>query len=156
MSEIQIQQNSQSQNIVSRDGRLLCSPRNPVHEAQIWYSRQNLSNEDHNLLILGFGAGYHVQEVCRNHPKSNVFVLELDEETKSFANEYEFKFISTQNLKNKNFDAICPFRPAWQGFEKDYLSIFTELTPRMKFLIQNSQCSENELKIWQCLRELVI
>lgn len=135
--------------ILERGGRLLCSPRNPQKEAQDWLARQKISPSDRRVLILGYGAGYHIREFKNVFPSIEIHILELDQSL----HQNEFYFIN--NPRADDYDAILPFRPSWAGQETEYLHYFLELTGRGQnpdIFFQNKQ---DEMKIWQCLRELI-
>lgn len=135
--------------ILERDGRLLCSPRNPQKEAQDWLIRQKINSSDCRVLVLGFGAGYHVQELKNVFPNIRVDVLELDQRLQREG----FHFV--KNPKHGEYNAILPFRPAWAGLETEYLKFFLELTGRGESPEVFFQGNQDEMKIWYCLRELI-
>lgn len=135
-------------NTVSRNGRLLCSPRNPVKEAVDWLKRQNITSEDRSVLVLGYGAGFHVHELKKQFPNLNIHILELDMNY----NNVDFQFVTNPNMEE--YDAILSFRPAWAGMEEKYLKLYLQLTGRDQN--PDSFFSEfDEQKIWYCLRELI-
>lgn len=134
---------------IERNGRLLCSPRNPVKEASDWVQRQKLTGYDQNVLILGFGAGFHVVELQKQFPNLKIEIYEIDPD---FRNS-EFSFIS--DLHSEKYDAILAFRPAWAGFEAQYLQQYLHLTGRDQNPETQFQDNQDELKIWQSLRELL-
>lgn len=135
--------------ILERNGRLLCSPRNPQKEAQDWLLRQKVNEKDRTALVLGYGAGFHVQELQKQFPHLKIEIYEMDPKLR----DDQFHFV--QNIEANNYDVILPFRPAWAGYEKEYLSHYLRLTSRDQNPDLIFQSDASELKIWQCLRELV-
>ena len=135
-------------NTASRDGRLLCSPRNPIKEATDWLSRQKITIEDRSVLVLGFGAGFHVRELQRQFSNLKIHILELD------SHYVNSDYVFTNNPKSEDYDAILAFRPAWAGLEEKYLKYYLQLTGRD----QNPDTfflNIDEQKVWYCLRELI-
>lgn len=137
-----------------RNGRLLCSPRNPTKEAQDWVLRQKISNEDRTVLVLGFGAGFHARELHVQFPNLQIEIYELDEQIRDESFSF-IKNLSVNTQDNKKYDAILAFRPAWAGYESEYLRQYIQLTGRD--IDPEKYFSEQvaDLKIWYCLRELV-
>lgn len=140
---------SQKLGRIERNGRLLCSPRNPAKEAQDWLQRQKLSLHDRCVLILGFGAGFHVHELQTQFPNLQIEIFEFDPD---FHNS---KFHFVHDLQSEKYDAILAFRPAWAGFEAQYLQLYLKLTGRDQNPELHFQNNQDELKIWQSLRELI-
>ena len=134
---------------IERNGRLLCSPRNPMKEAAEWLQRQKLTVHDQAVLVLGLGAGYHVQELCRQFPNLKVEIFELDPQFRN--SQYHF----VEEPFSEKYDAILAFRPAWAGYEAQYLTAYLKLTGRDQNPDQQFLNQQDELKIWQSLRELI-
>ena len=126
-----------------REGRLLCSPRDPQMEAKKWCARYpQVSNKP--VVIIGLGAGHHVLEWIQQNQHSEVVVLEKDQ---SFLDAFECERALPENLKiiavksvesfvgselwisllENGFHTLA-FKPAWQGAEKFFLDLYLGLT----------------------------
>ncbi len=134
---------------IERNGRLLCSPRNPIKEAADWVQRQKLTMQDETVLVLGFGAGVHIKELQKQFPNLKIEICELDPVFRN--SEYHF----ANDLLAEKYDAILAFRPAWAGYEAEYLHHYLSLTGRDQNPELQFQNNQDELKIWQSLRELL-
>lgn len=107
--------------VPSLQGRLFCSRRDPVKEAETWCRQVEASYQSAKaVLILGLGAGFHIVTLP---PREKVFVLELRQdliEMFSIRNpefSSQVQFISPET----EWDAtVLEFRPAWLGLEKEY------------------------------------
>jgi hypothetical protein len=162
VNDLKVEQNSHGQMIVSRSGRLLCSFRDPLREAQSWLSRQKIDSFDRQVLVLGYGAGHHICLLEQTFPTMKIFILELDDRLHS----KDRHFLS--EAATSAYDAVLAFKPAWAGFEELYLNQYLKLTGRdqkmsqvflekIQFRLPKSEIldGDEEVKIWQCLRELV-
>jgi hypothetical protein len=163
--------NPKDQTIASRDGRLICSPRDPIAEAKSWLVSQKLNQNDKRILVLGAGVAHHIQAAAQELPNSKIDVIELDRETHDYArknNSYtgQVNFYSNiEEVTGNTYDAILSFRPAWTGYEKEYLEIYLDKTDRsalseISFKLKNADFDENksqdeEAKLWKTLRELI-
>lgn len=117
--------------IFSRDGRILCSPRDPQKEAQQWCQRQSQTRLGLPVLIIGVGAGYHIAEYAERNPNASVFAYDLDGAT---LQNFREVFGSLKNVKligPAEVDGLLPqfpyvfvFKAAWQGLEKEFLSAY--------------------------------
>ena len=169
--------NPNGQLIASRDGRLLCSPRDPVREANIWIEKQKLTGSDLDIAVLGAGAGHHINAIQNLCPNARITVLELDEDTLNFFQTLPIsqavKCINeTTEFEHILFDAILSFRPSWTGYEKKYLDVYFKLTQRdilseASFRLKGydfdeadkrattQNLNEEDVKLWRVLREMV-
>jgi hypothetical protein len=136
MSSLSIQINDRGQKVISRDGRLMCSPRDPEKEAQSWMERQKIKASDSSVLVLGLGAAYHIHELRAQFPQLKIDVLELNSDT-SLALQDQFTgqntvtlYSSADELEQKQYDHILCFRPAWIQYESSYLEYFLRLTQK--------------------------
>lgn len=85
---------------VRKHGKFIHSPYDPVSEAQAIISRSNIP-DDGNVIVLGFGMGYHVSEIIRRKLRCvNVYVVEPDPAV--FSAALRGRDV-TDILKNKNF-----------------------------------------------------
>ena len=170
MSPIQASFNPEGLEILSREGRLLCSPRNPLKEAEEWVLRyKELIGLTNNIAIVGCGAGYHVLELEKKYPNKNILVFDLDFAFSNIEKKFKSKLILDKNAKKIRSDfmdffsswpVVLAFRPAFQPFEKEYIQLWMDLTERTaenenKLLQSKGYESEEEAKIWMCLRELI-
>ena len=140
MMLVEEQKNSFGQRILSRDGRWICSPRDPVKEAAEWCRRQKLVAEDRTAVVLGGGAGHHLLQLAAENSKLKILAVELDPTTLSSTE----MFLQTNGLKQERveiidrasaealictqYDIVLNFRPAWAGFENQYMALYFQLT----------------------------
>jgi hypothetical protein len=137
---------------VERDGRALCSRRDPVKEARDWVARQRLFPFDRTVVVLGFGAGYHLEELRRSKPELKIFVYELDPDLSSSISEQGFEQlleISSALESSLQPDVFLSFLPSWVGYEVQYEKAFEQATARA-WTPQQEESPE-----WNILKELV-
>lgn len=64
--------------VLRYDGRLLASAHDPLLEAESWLSgRKTMLTRVKSVFVLGSGAGYHIEAICRNTP-ARVIVIDKD------------------------------------------------------------------------------
>jgi hypothetical protein len=134
---VSVYTNEHGHQVMSRSGRLLCSPRDPVREAQGWLSRQKIAASDQRILVLGLGAAYHLKELLVAYPQVQVHVLELNEETRMSQGEWLEQestrvavYSSVDALFKNNYNLILSFRPAWSQYEVPYVHALLFLTQK--------------------------
>lgn len=67
--------------VLKKDGKLLASAFDPVREATVWADKIKAGvDEGETVIILGMGAGYHVEELALSCPKNPIYVVEKDAE----------------------------------------------------------------------------
>jgi|GEM_PF-5256523 len=111
-----------------RDGRLLCSPRNPEQEARHWLEQINLRSDDRDIVVVGLGAGHHVRILAASNPLLRVCVVELNAELRQrFLPPASVRVLDPDSEIQK-IDYVVGFRPAWQAMEKDYLQVYVKLS----------------------------
>lgn len=65
--------------VLRYEGRLLSSAIDPSAEAEEWLKRRStMLARVKNVLVIGAGSGYHIEEVCR-HTSAQVIVIEKEE-----------------------------------------------------------------------------
>lgn len=166
--------------IPQREGRLLCSPRNPELEAQKWCQSYSFRSFQQNVIIVGLGAGYHVDEFVQRNPSLHVTVLEKDESLiQSFQSSKKYRssglhgsptiihvIDADEFIKSDigldlllNNDGVFPFKPCWQGAEKFFVQLFLNFNQKHQDSYQKSRAvvdwNSNEESLWKCLREMV-
>ena len=133
-----------------RQGRPLCSRRDPVKEARDWLASLRILTSDKKVAVLGFGAGFHVRILQSEFPFLEVGILEFDEQIQH--QNPSFNFRSFQDLVNDSqIDMFLPFRPCWVGFEAKYQKSLMSLTQRQQLLNSEDWSSEEAL----ILKELI-
>ena len=66
--------------VLRYEGRLLASAVDPLAEAEEWIrSRLTMLSRVKSIFVLGSGAGYHIEVICRNTP-ARVIVIDKDPE----------------------------------------------------------------------------
>lgn len=170
MSHLQWTDTPSGIQILSRQDRLLCSPRNPFKEAEEWVERnKNLIQAATHLGVVGAGSGIHIQVLEKNYPNKNICVFELDPDFSKIEKKFQSQLIIgndpaliRENQKEffQNWPVIIPFRPAFQPMDAAYVEFWMGLAQRTqvttdKLLKGSGYISAHEEKIWTCLRELV-
>ncbi len=125
------------------EGKPLCSKVNPDREAKAWAERAvgRLYKSTDTLIILGYGAGYHVEEL-RKITKHNIVVFEVIEEIVSSALEDKqlkviffskvddvLKNIKLKDMFSKKFQVLQHY-PSTSPFLGEYESIRHAITAR--------------------------
>lgn len=107
-----------------RNGLALCSQRQPITEARVWVS-QVLPQLKKTIFVLGVGAGYHVEELCRMHPDAHVVTIDFDAELQpdllihpNFSPGQVWAEIIHPYI-DRGFQ-VLKFRPAWAGRENQF------------------------------------
>lgn len=103
------------------EGKPLCSKIHPDREASAWVERLvgKLYNTTDAIIVLGYGAGYHVEELKKktNH---NIIVFEAIEEIASAAiedNQVKIVFFSNVDDVLKNIKIKSIFTKKFQIFQ---------------------------------------
>ncbi len=111
------------------DGRFFCSRRDPKREAQSWLqSQRRLISENKTLVVLGLGAGFHI-EALQAAVTNPIHVIELRPELIGHwqIHNSESKIqVSPSIVPSENLQ-ILEFRPAWNGLEVRYENLSREL-----------------------------
>jgi hypothetical protein len=170
MSQFEWSLSEDKHQILSRDGRLLCSPRNPVKEAIDWVDRNRTLIEAANAVaVVGIGAGHHIQFLEESYPQKKLLVFDIDSKfsfiNKNFKSEVVLG-IDADHLRASNAEffgqwpVVLAFRPAFQPMERQYVHFWMKLAQRdqsttEKLMSGRGYESAEEAKIWLCLREFV-
>lgn len=159
------QSNSQSRSVLFENGKALCSYLNPEKEALAWVARQEIQKMT-DVLILGLGAGYHVEQLLRQAPHLSISVVDFRPECFRFFEE-EFPYSSNKvkcfylrdgaHLDQRIFNfvsdiqpLVLPFRPAWQNHEHQFADLYTQMTFRSLEVLEkvfHQQISSQEMDL---------
>lgn len=106
-----------------RDGRSLCSVRDPQKEARVWAQRVGLTAR--SIFVLGHGAGLHVEQLSHLAGARRVMSIDFDRELKPeiLLNPEESGEVIWQSLLREHLEAgfqVLSFRPAWAGRENAF------------------------------------
>ncbi|MGE7544925.1 motility associated factor glycosyltransferase family protein [Sporosarcina newyorkensis] len=53
---------------------------NPLHEAKVWVEKETKYLKDlENIIVIGVGAGYHIQQLAERFPKHKITVIEFND-----------------------------------------------------------------------------
>lgn len=154
-----------------REGRALCSLRDPVREAQLWLQSQKVRWADGEIgkvpfLVLGLGAGFHVDLLVSQNPNAKIHIFEVDQiliekfqEKKMSSNLFFWNESEKNNLKEalfSQFPIVVGFRPAWFAAESSYIDVESYFLGQqnIKQIVSHSLPSEESLE-WKILREVV-
>lgn len=151
MIEVQVSKNGAL--VVSENEKALCSTYDPLQEASVWVQRIDLRNMKH-ALILGLGAGHHIEELLKQAPDVHLTVVdhrpglfEIFEEHRSvIADRVQFFCLGQGTyLDDRIFNfiedfqpTVLAFRPSWKNHEKHFSDLFTSLTFRNLEMIERS------------------
>lgn len=170
MSQFEWSLSEDKHQILSRDGRLLCSPRNPIKEAIDWVDRnRSLIDVTNAVAVVGIGAGHHIQFLEESYPNKKILVFDIDSKYSFIAKTFKSEVvlgIDADHLRQQRSEffeqwpVVLAFRPAFQPLERQYVHFWTKLAQRdqstkEKLLMGKGYESAEEAKIWLCLREFV-
>lgn len=166
--------------IATRADRLLCSPRDPIIEARRWVERHSQMSSVNGVIVVGLGAGHHIDALVAAHPDLSVLVIEVSENLCTEFVRLRGERASgkvTQVCVGQSEDlllrpeyanaiahgyAVLSFRPSWQGAELEFTELYHIALSR-----DLAQLSQTELQLgagtfrgslaeqWACLGELV-
>jgi len=158
--------------VPSRDGRFLCSQRDPQREAQNWMDmhRQFCTFGD-VIVVMGLGAGFHLDLLLKEFSTLRVDVIELcpvlieswtekNPDAKDRVNFLSSSDLSEFELVKQKMPVILDYRPAQWGLEGQYQRIFEFLLGgdvSIKNIAQDLSVNDQSLdaKTWRALEELV-
>jgi len=139
--------------VVKENENALCSTYDPLQEASAWVQRMDIKKMQH-VLVLGLGAGHHIEELAKQAPQIRLSVLdhraeliELFETHHPFISDRVqfFCFDKQKGIDDRLFDfiedlqpTILCFRPSWKGHEVFYADLFASLTFRNLQMIERS------------------
>lgn len=106
-----------------RDGRSLCSVRDPLKEAKAWAQRASLTAR--TIFILGHGAGLHVEQLSHLAGARRLISIDFDRELKPeiLLSPEESGNVIWQSLLCEHMEPgfqVLSFRPAWAGRENAF------------------------------------
>lgn len=143
--------------VVTENEMSLCSTYDPLQEASSWVQRLDLKSLK-QALVLGLGAGHHVEELLKQAPDVHLTVVdnrpelfELFEAHRSLlADRVQFFCIQGgSHLDDRIFNfiedfqpTVLAFRPAWKNHEKHFSDLFTSLTFRNLQMIERAVKSQ--------------
>lgn len=145
--------------IVCEGDVALCSTYDPLQEALTWSQRANLKNIE-QVVVLGLGAGHHIEELVKQNPKTKVTVIDVRPELFDIF-EQNYPLLTDQirlfNLRDGfDFDdriynflekfqpTVLCFKPAWNNHEKYFSDLFASFTFRNLKMIERSLKKEIE------------
>ena len=153
---------------LQRNGKFLCSSRDPIKEAKAWlqtYAHQ-LAKAD-TVVVIGCGAGFHLTELLNTYPKIVVEIIELEVALFEQWKKTDLRFQNQQQVGLVQFSTasvcklILEFKPSWVDYEKEYQSIAdslldTKLGDIKTICLNLTQDNQSaEAKIWRALREMI-
>ena len=139
--------------VVKENENALCSTYEPLQEASNWVQRID-TKKIQQALVLGLGAGHHIEELVKQAPHIQLSVLdhrsqlvELFETHHPFVFDRVkfFCFHKENGIDDRLYDfvedlqpTILCFRPSWKGHEIFYADLFASLTFRNLQRIERS------------------
>ena len=168
MSEVHSLEEFVGQLPPSRQGRLLCSPRDPQREAQRWLERITIRPDVEHLLLLGLGAGHQLLALHKAHPEKKITVFEsnkalvemfqrqswshphphphshsqLQVQVQLLTFESLSEWASRPHQPQSQFNyQVLSFRPAWALQEHIYMDAYFYLTGRSETELQRQKAA---------------
>ncbi len=141
-----------------RDGLSLCSTRAPLREAQAWVSQLNI-NLQKTVLVLGAGAGFHVDELCRMYPSAHVVTIDFDLEMEPdilVARNYSAQQIWAEVIHpyiDRGFQVVR-FRPAWARLEAEFERLEDLILGRGTKVFENVEWLASDAGVLEWLAEV--
>ncbi|MEK6774747.1 MAG: hypothetical protein AABY64_12460 [Bdellovibrionota bacterium] len=142
--------------VVNENEEALCSTYDPLHEASTWVQRIDIKNIK-QALVLGLGAGHHIEELLKQGPDIKLSVLDcrpnlfeiFETHRPLIADRFQFFCIGEgPDLDDRIFNfvedcqpTVLCFKPAWKNHETFFSNLFASLTFR------NLQMIEKSLKV---------
>jgi hypothetical protein len=132
--------NINERQISFRNNFSLCSTKDPIREANQWYENQKWDFRTDAIVVLGIGAGFHLQVLQEKAP-SKIIAIDFDQELKNNAETFlessielvivnpnvDFKAHNRiQNLAISDSQFLA-FRPSWQGSENEFSTLHSLL-----------------------------
>lgn len=159
-------------NFPTRNGLRLCSHQDPQGEAQKWV--QSLCVQaDRHYLVLGVGAGFHLDELAKQVTPSDILAFDFDlpPETLELVPERKWRsqvqtldpksdfhnVLRSLPVRGSQFIQIAPFRPAWSGYQLEF--------ERLKIVLRGARQFDPQIlapnhvladQIYLALKELVV
>lgn len=157
-------------NLPTRNGLRLCSHKDPQGEARKWLKSLCIQS-DHFYVVLGVGAGFHLNELAEHVQLTNFLAFDFDltldfsQAGKPWQSRVQIldrnsdfqEALKTVPLMDSKVIQIVPFRPAYNGAEADFERLhlmfrgIRNFNPN--FLDLNQKLSS---QIYQALKELVV
>ncbi len=153
--------------IVKEKESALCSTYDPLQEASAWVQRVMPARME-QVLILGLGAGHHVEEILKQAPETRISVLdhrpqliEIFESHRPLISDRVQFFCIHQGdeMDDRIFNfvedvqpTILCFRPAWKNHESFFADLFASLTFRNLQMIERSLKREIQNNVFDISR----
>lgn len=149
MSIITFSENPEGYLLPLEDGQPLCDFANPREEAEKWVREQDftIANE---VVILGLGAGFHVQALREAHPYLKIHLIEVRDQLLPIYKRQIHSQIENYScfqslealLDSDTFEAVIRkslpvyfFRKSWGTQEDLFYSLWKNLTGRSVYAI---------------------
>lgn len=165
-SDYELTKTVHGQELISWQGRTLCSSRDPLREGEKWASLVQ-AKFGGKVVILGLGLGYHVQALASLRPDLLIHVFDLHETLlQRFESPRQVILHKSSSPMYLKFDEVYDFQPAQQGLEKEYqllkqnlFGVETEVLLEKKNIKQicalYPEVNTREAKLWMALKEIV-
>jgi hypothetical protein len=149
MTSITFSENSEGYLIPMEGPLSLCDAADPITEAEKWVTEQNMSISK-EIVVLGLGAGFHVQALQEAHPNVKIHVVECrDQLLPIYKNQIHSQlenyscFHSLEELLGSELFEVTVsrslpvyfFRPSWGAQEDMFYSLWKNLTGRSVYAI---------------------
>lgn len=82
---------------------------NPLIEAQAWYERESkFLKTDEGIIVIGLGAGYHIQQLAENLPEQEITIIEFNDTFFNWFKNSPFhkRIRHYKNVKIQQFSAL--------------------------------------------------
>ncbi|AOV08510.1 motility associated factor glycosyltransferase family protein [Sporosarcina ureilytica] len=90
---------------------ILHSKYNPLKEVNIWCDKEaDEIKEDEEIIVIGLGAGYHIQQLANRYPTHKITVIEFNDPFFKWFKQSPFNASLSQNdaISMKQFSALSP------------------------------------------------
>lgn len=132
--------NDQSFTWARRDGRALCSSRDPITEAQKWADSLKLTGREREIAIVGVGSAQHLLELRKRLPTTRLLIFD--------SNEIDF-FAAPLEIR-QSWAELCESNiQLHQGTEALEWARFTTVQGPVSCF--RSACSDADLEIYEIL-----
>jgi hypothetical protein len=114
---------SANEEILTRQGRLLCSPRDAAAEACVWVEKyKDLFESTNSIGVIGAGAGFHVLELEKRYPGKNILVFDLDSALGLIQMPFKSRMIinADADIIRKKIRIFSEIGPFWCHFVRPF------------------------------------
>ncbi|RYZ91821.1 MAG: hypothetical protein EOP06_06065 [Proteobacteria bacterium] len=147
MTNISFSENSEGYLIPLEDGKSLCDVADPTAQAEAWVNEQNLTIAN-EIVVLGLGAGFHIQQLQEAHPYLKIHVVEcrdqlapiyrkqIQSQLENYSCFHNLEELFASDVFEVTMRKSLPvyfLRQSWGSQEETFFSFWKSLTGRSAY-----------------------